>query len=279
MFSGRYIAFKPPHFVRVLTVMASLLASCVARADQVNLGTCLGPVARAYAETGRHHEDENCDRLIRGLRQGDRVTFSDGRTFRLGRPLSRKAFGNTVLWTDADDPSRVLRIPNGTLQVWSMGAFLKGYGELADTGVPMVKILDPENDSLEYQLVERLFIKIEFQNIVNYFKRSKKIPAEIRGIPYDKLRSSLADFARAAYRIEYLTDGIQAGFDGEKWILFDLTTGNGTLNAGLMKNGELSTHSMWWEYELEVPFAKDLDSATLIERLRAQVCIEALGGR
>lgn len=130
---------------RLLGLLAtlSLAAGFSARAEDYVLFTPYSPWVRGH---GHYHPDY--DQIIRKLRANDRVTFSDGTTFKLGARLGSGMA--SVVFALADFPDSVLRIPLHSgliahvMKAPATRAFLEYYWtggkKLAYLKVPMVTL-------------------------------------------------------------------------------------------------------------------------------------------
>lgn len=135
-------------YVFILTLMFQLLAS-FAWADEIQMG--LGV-----------NSSEPYEARVKSIVPGDTLRFSNHQTFTVGQVLGH---GNTtVIYSLADDPSKVLRVPLHLVGRGYTDGFNGGAKVLEKAGVPMVKVYETYDD--EYSVVEKLPLHMTFSDFV-----------------------------------------------------------------------------------------------------------------
>lgn len=254
-------------------LLMSLTAAVQAR--EVDLGACLGPAVRAFRASQTLAPYQKCDRVVARLRRGDRVSFSDGQSFVLGERIHFDRFGSAAIWTDANDSGRVIRIPRSVFDLDRMLRYLRGWREFVRAEVPVIQILDPQNESLEYQLVEYIPVQLKIEDLAAWFIRHDDPPENFKGMKWQEIEKLLEELARQFYRVVMVTDGIQAVYTGERWLMLDFNDRNSFLPANYTMDEAFDRGTVW---DHSILPSEHLNEVTYQERER-RLCTSALMAR
>lgn len=252
-----------------------------AQAKTVDFRPCFQMVIARYREVEHKPKEfikkvsdniETCLGDTRILRMSDEVIFSDGRHFVLGERLGEGELN--VTWAVRGDRHMAIRIPKGTvLGFYHMERFLEGWKRLKKFNVPAIEILDPENTSLEYHLVERVEVELTLPN----WRRKILDPSVRLGFKKKSLfvagLEALPTFADKTAIFSQLGGGLQMAFDGEEWRLYDFDVDNILFTAKTTWRRAMKTtdKETIWDGELGGgPLEQELKARTL--KTRARLC-------
>jgi hypothetical protein len=161
--------------------------------------------------------------LAAKIEAGDTLVFSDGKEFEIAGILGH---GNVTMVLGLAD-GRVLRVPIGRGFHRSRGypeyisSFLLAYPELAEAGVPVVKVYEHESREGEYALVEKLEIAFTLEDLI-------KPQSTIMGEQRDRAVEGLIEFARKTWAFSEIGDfrAEQIAWVKDRgWVLFDFMEG------------------------------------------------------
>jgi hypothetical protein len=102
-----------------------------------------------------------------------------------------------------------------------MESFLAGWTKLTRLRFPAIQVIDPQNTSLEYQLVELVEFKFTFWQWLDRLTNLTAHRNLISKADFLKALNALTPLARQSLLVSDLPDGLQMGFDGERWKMFD----------------------------------------------------------
>lgn len=243
-----------------LTIFLSFSSEGVTFARVVDLGAVFRPVIELGKPNSKASVENQTQashlavETANNLKAGQVVVFSDGHRFELGRFLGGGS--SARVWALAAHPEIAIRIPCGqAIQFDLMQKYLEGWKELKRLKVPVIEILDPNNQSLEYQLVERVNIKFTFDQWLTAYETQSSRP-RISKPDVNAGLKALKSFSVSSHLLAELTDGLQIGFDGKRWLLFDFLSKN-----RVYTDARSSVSQTIWDTETLTP---DLQ-ATLID--------------
>ena len=162
--------------------------------------------------------------LLSNLKQngGGELTLPNGKTYQ-AKYLGE---GNATMMFDIGD-DQVIRISKST-QTSGFGAkaFVDGYRQIKDGGVPVVKLIDADVSN-GYTIVQKLNIDPEVKSFQDYIRNKdagKYTPEQIKKIEEDFLA-----FSDKTYKYEYFGDfkSDQIIYTKDRgWVLADVVSGN-----------------------------------------------------
>lgn len=253
----------------------SLMPITPANASTVDLGSCFAALIKQYQNVRDLDDSElsllsssskNCRRLVQSLTRGDEIIFTDGNRFKIGEKLGEGEAA--TIWTVITNEKVAIRIPKGDIYNFrQMEVFLAGWTRIKKLKVPAIEIIDPENGTLEYQLVQRVDFLFTFEQ---WLKKFKNLGAtRIKKSDFVAALKALPLFAEHTAIVSQLGDGLQMGFDGTSWRLFDFRLNNLTFLEKAHGN-DLSQQTVWDNELSRDPLEKKLQRIAL--QIRTKLC-------
>lgn len=182
--------------------------------------------------------------VMKTLTEGDLLTFSNGKTIRLGKRLDHLADDTmkgtrTIIFELADAPDLVIRLPNRYENREGISQTLRGFDELAFLDKNVTKIDDGVEG--EFAIVERLPKQtISFQEMILNKLISEKIKSQ--------MVSALARFAKKTANFSDIHDFnvTQLTYSPSKneWIIFDW----GDEHFYYIEDGKIGTDGNIWKF-------------------------------
>jgi len=181
---------------------------------------------------------ENYEIFLSKLVPGDIIRFSDGNSFTITEILTKKGFGNNDIILGIGD-GKVIRIPKYKRAIssklllqaanistidftWSVRETVLGYRELAETGIPHVKVYLHESvNFFEYVILDKVEVEFTLRefltgntNGIDLFKRQRLLNKLMEFAQHTSGYSTIGDFGAS-----------QIVWNGREWILLDWTSG------------------------------------------------------
>jgi hypothetical protein len=185
--------------------------------------------AAEIALFSNHQRIEGYPFLVRSLKSGDVVSFSDGHSFTIDHRLG--SGGTTAVYAIKEDSTKALRLPLGYEGMNFLGTYVNAADDLEKNNVPAVHVSEAYDE--EYAVVDRLESFITFGDFV---KAATQIESpgllnrlgflKIKNLPLDEMKAAFADFARrmAFTFVGDLHDqNLVYDFKNKRWILIDWT--------------------------------------------------------
>lgn len=164
----------------------------------------------------------NYNDIVRTLKQGDMVSFSNGQRFSIKGLLGK---GNTT-WVYELEDGRAIRLPLSSSLEQLFGLtyrdyitqFIYGAESLQNNGVPTVGVAKEESLLGEYAIVEKLEI---LYTLSGYLKARRSLYPVVRSA----IDNQLVDFAIKTYKYETIGDmhDEQIAYTTRGWVFFDFT--------------------------------------------------------
>jgi hypothetical protein len=227
-----------------------------------SVSTGLVGISMARAESYVLFQDwglpvSNYDEIVGNLKAGDRISFSDGKSFELHRYLNQG--GNTKVYSIGE--GKALRIPlmGGFKQLALMGEYVQAYRQLKKSDVPLARVYLQEThafrlkpDKVRSLYAQKPKVALDFFGPLaeldlllskNNLKFAEYIVVQEESILFngfefwkkfytggcldgcfDEFRA-LSDFFRSTWQFVAIGDFMlsQLGWTGERWVLLDYT--------------------------------------------------------
>ncbi len=158
--------------------------------------------------------------FVSKLKKDDMIQFADGQEFKIEKRLGGESSSEIFLLKDG----RVIRINTRSKDTgWAtVESFRKGYDDLKDSNIPIVKVLDQNNVSKQYVMVEKLEPKYTFKEL--YSRKAQTSPEEFK-----KVMNEFEDFVKSTAGHKSLEDfhSDQIVYDAKRgWLLADYGADN-----------------------------------------------------
>lgn len=206
------------HFARILNFSFRVLlwGSSVAQlayssttplVNSASSGAC---IALLKEVDGRIRAIEGYKTVVANLREGNEISFSNGKSFTIAKVIKKHGADTILLLTDGT----VLRIQS-KLDAETVNSFIDGYKTLKDAGIPVPTIKESLRD--EYVRVEYIQVEMLF---ADFLKRMDSFPAAKVENMKEKFKEFVAKFKDfnevadfSAWQIAYSPD--------RGWVLLD----------------------------------------------------------
>lgn len=185
---------------------------------------CLAGDVQLFAN---HRRAEGYPFLVKNLRSGDVVSFSDGHSYTIDRFLG--AGGTTVIYSIKEDPTKALRLPSDYPGMDYLYTYILSAHFLEKYRVPSVHLSDSFEN--EYAVVDRLTSFMTFDDFVKANTKMTTPGFLVRAglvkpkeLPLQEMKENFLIFARSlAYT--YVGDmhdkNLVYDFQKKEWLLMD----------------------------------------------------------